>query len=77
MIPLVFINVVRKFLDVINIVFLGKYNNPAMIAGVGIGSITSSFLGLAIILGFNSALDTLVSNSAGAKQHYLSGRYLN
>jgi len=42
-------------------------NNKEMLAGVGLGNMTQNLLGLSLILGFNSALDTLISNAAGSK----------
>ena len=41
------------------------------------GNMTQNLLGLSIILGFNSTLDTLVSQAAGAGNHELCGVYLN
>lgn len=48
-----------------------------MTAGVGIGTMTSNFLGMSIILGYNSALDTLISQTKGAGDYKMCGVYLN
>jgi len=52
-------------------------SDNAMIAGVGMGSVTINFLGWTVLLGLNSALDTLVSQSAGSGNLELCGVYLN
>lgn len=57
--------------------FLGFYKIPAMTAGVGIGTMTANFFGMSIILGYNSALDTLLSQSRGAGNLKMCGIYLN
>lgn len=49
----------------------------AMIAGVGMGAVCINFLGWTVLLGLNSALDTLVSQSAGSANLELCGVYLN
>lgn len=48
-----------------------------MIAGVGLGSVFANFSGWALVIGMNSALDTLVSQSAGAGKLEMCGVYLN
>ena len=48
-----------------------------MVAGVGLGNMTQNLLGLSIILGFNSTIDTLVSQAAGAGDKKLCGVILN
>ena len=45
----------------INLVVVGHLGNPAMIAGVGIGNMSINLVGLSVIYGFDSALDTLIS----------------
>ena len=51
--------------------------NNALIAGVGMASTMLNFMGWSVLLGMNSALDTLVSQSAGAGNLELCGVYLN
>ena len=48
-----------------------------MLAGVGMGNMTQALCALSFILGFNSALDTLISQAAGAGNIELCGLYLN
>ena len=48
-------------IEMINLVVVGHLGNPAMIAGVGIGNMSINLVGLSVIYGFDSALDTLIS----------------
>ena len=63
--------------EMINLIVVGHLKNAAMVAGVGMGNATLNLTGQSIILGFNSALDTLISNAAGSKNLELCGVYLN
>ena len=65
-IPTSLSQIVNIMVEVMNLKFVGELNDPAMFAGVGMGNMTQNLCALSIILGFNSALDTLVSQSAGA-----------
>jgi Na+-driven multidrug efflux pump len=58
---------------VINCIFVGHYGNESMIAGVGMGNMISNILGTSICLGMNGAVETLVSQSLGAKNLTLCG----
>ena len=61
-----------------NIIFLSSaVDEPNVIAAVGLGFTTLNMMGYAILWGFTYALDTLISRSAGAQNHELSGVYLN
>ena len=59
--PAILNNLVRMLMLVVNIIFIGYLNNPALVAGVGLGNMTINIFGLAIIMGFNTVLDTLIS----------------
>lgn len=48
-------------MELINLSLIGKLNDPAMVAGVGLGNMTINMVGMSVIMGFNSALDTLIS----------------
>ena len=45
----------------INLIFVGHLNEPAMIAGVGMGNMIQNMIGMSMFVGLNSALETLVS----------------
>ena len=48
-----------------------------MFAGVGMGNMTQNLCALSWVLGFNSAMDTLVSQAVGGNNYELCGVYLN
>ena len=50
----------------VTIYFIGNLNDPALLAGVGVGNMLINVLCFAIIQGLNGALETLVSQSYGA-----------
>lgn len=56
---------------------MGHLNDRTLIGGVGMAQALMSLMGMSIIMGCNSALDTLVSQSAGAGNLRLCGVYLN
>jgi hypothetical protein len=45
----------------VNLIFLGQLNNPAIMAGVGMGNMFMNMVGLTPAWGLHSALETLVS----------------
>lgn len=63
--------------EVLNLVIIARLEDEDMLAGVGMGNMTQNLLGLSIILGFNSTLDTLISRGAGTGDIELCGVYLN
>lgn len=54
-------------MPVINLIFVGHYGNQAMIAGLGMANMINNILGMSLCLGMNGAVETLVSQSFGAK----------
>lgn len=52
---------VGKLQENISMVFIGRLNKPELLAGVGIGSLAVNMLMTTVVIGLNSALDTLVS----------------
>ena len=63
--------------EVLNLIIIGWLEDEELLAGVGMGNMTQNLLGLSIILGFNSTLDTLISRGAGKGDVELCGIYLN
>jgi Na+-driven multidrug efflux pump len=45
----------------LNLIFLGHYNQADLLAGVGIGNMFMNVVGLSIVIGLNGALETLIS----------------
>ena len=75
--PMSFACIIFRLQEVINLIFIGKLNNKEMLAGVGMGNMTGSLVCYAMIGGFNSAADTLISQNAGAKKYEVCGIILN
>ena len=63
--------------EIVNLVFVGRLDNPAMLAGVGMGNLTMNILSLSIAYGLNGALESLVSQAYGAGNLKLCGIFLN
>lgn len=70
-------NVIVMMVEILNVVFIGKLGDPAMVAGIGLGNATQNLCGLSVIIGLNSALDTLISQAAGQGKMELCGVYRN
>lgn len=49
------------FVELINVGFIGHLNDPAKVAGVGLGNMYVNIFCLSIVFGLNSAITTLVS----------------
>jgi MATE family multidrug resistance protein len=60
----------------INIIILGHMNNPALVAGVGLGNLFQTMIAFSI-LSVNGALDTLISQTYGSGDIKQCGIYLN
>jgi len=56
---------------------VGHLNDPAKLAGVGMGNMILNVSTLSILMGLNGAADTLVSQSFGADNMRACGVYLN
>ena len=75
--PNIIIAVVTRLQETVNIIFLSKLDDSDLLAGLGIGLTMTNLLGLTVIKGINMALETLVSQAAGAGNLELCGVYLN
>ena len=60
-IPTVLTGVIQRLQELVNLAFLGHLGDSTLIGGVGMGAACMNLMGMSIILGCNSALDTLVS----------------
>ena len=60
-IPSCLFSLLRCLTDIINLIFVGQLEDNAKLAGVGMGNMIQNMVAMSLILGFNSALDTLVS----------------
>ena len=75
--PTVATSIISKTEDFVNLLVLGHSEDPALIAGAGMGVVCMNFMGWSLILGLNSTLDTLVSQAGGSGDLELCGVYLN
>ena len=75
--PNIIICIVIRLQETVNIIFLGRLNDPHLLQGIGIGLTMINLMGMSIIKGINMALETLVSQAAGAGNLELCGVYLN
>jgi MATE family multidrug resistance protein len=63
--------------ETINIIFIGRLNNTNIISAIGIGTLYVNATGYITGLGLIGAIDTLCSQSFGAKHFKLTGIYVN
>jgi MATE family multidrug resistance protein len=63
--------------ETINIIFIGRYDDPDMIAGIGIGTLYINATGYILGAGLIGGLDTLCSQAYGAKEYRLLGIFAN
>lgn len=59
--PIIFSMLVYLFVQLVNTFFVGKMNDPALLAGVGMGNMLINVLAFAVMQGLNGALETFVS----------------
>jgi MATE family multidrug resistance protein len=52
-------------------------NDPAKLAGVGMGNMIMNMVGMATVYGMNGAMETLVAQAYGNGNLYMCGVYLN
>ena len=69
--------IIRKWVDISNLVTVGHMLNPDYIAGVGLAVMTVSILFSTFTIGIAGGIDTLASQAFGAKNYYLAGWFLN
>jgi MATE family multidrug resistance protein len=63
--------------ETINIIFIGKYNDADMIAGIGIGTLYINATGYILGAGLIGGLDTLCSHAFGNHNYVMIGVYVN
>ena len=64
-------------MEVINVAFIGNLNDAYMLSGAGLGNMFFNSFWVAVYLGINGALETLVSQAYGAKNWKLCGETVN
>jgi MATE family multidrug resistance protein len=63
--------------ETINIIFIGRFNQPEMIAGIGIGTLYINATGYVLGAGLMGGLDTLCSQAFGNRKYKMVGVYAN
>ena len=75
-VPLIFAMLVFLLVQLVNTYFVGHTNDAVLLAGVGMGNMLINVLCFAVVQGLNGAIETLVSQSFGAKKYDACGIYL-
>ncbi len=60
-----------------SIYYIGNLDDAVLMAGVGMGNMLINVMGMAVIFGFNGAIETLVSQAYGFGKYKLCGVFLN
>jgi len=61
----------------INVIFIGNLSDPAKLAGIGLGNMVLNLVPYALLIGVNTALETLVSQAYGRQDLRECGLYLH
>ncbi|XP_050256313.1 protein DETOXIFICATION 16-like isoform X3 [Quercus robur] len=73
--PLITVNLLLYFLQVISLMFVGHLGELAL-SGAAMATSFASVSGFSILYGMSSALDTLCGQSNGAKKHHMLGIHM-
>lgn len=68
---------VQVLQDNINMVFIGRLNQPELVSGVSLGTLAAFMMCYSVFYGLNSGLDTLVSQAYGSGDLKKCGVILN
>ena len=63
--------------EIINTLFIASLGDEVLIAAVGLGNMTLNMIGLSVLFGLGTTLDTLLSQAAGSKNLKICGEYLH
>ena len=74
-IPFTLSNLVCFTIEVINIVLVGHFEDEKALAAVSLAQMVINILLFAVMLGANTALETLASQAVGAKNYEKAGVY--
>ena len=70
-------NMIQLLVQMITVFFIGRMNDPVLLAAVGLGNMMINVLAFAITQGLNGALEYYVSNAFGQRQYKECGQWLN
>lgn len=62
-------NMIQLLVQMITVFFIGRMNDPVLLASVGLGNMMINVLAFAITQGLNGALEYYVSNAFGQRKH--------
>ena len=75
--PLVVSFLMMTIQEQINVIFIGHLGDPAILSGIGVGNMVMNLVPYAIMIGINTALETLVSQAYGRQNLPECGLYLH
>ena len=52
--------------EILNVVSMGHMGDKPMLSAIGLGNMTINLFAYSIIIGYNNALDTLISQAVGS-----------
>ena len=64
-IPLVLSFLMMNIQEQINVIFIGNLQDPFKLSGIGVGNMVMNLVPYALMIGINTALETLVSQAYG------------
>ncbi|CDW78835.1 transparent testa 12 protein [Stylonychia lemnae] len=76
-IPVIIGQFFSLFVEMINVAYVGRLNDPAKVAGAGLGNMYVNIFCLSIVFGLNGAIATLASQAHGSGNDRRAGLYLN
>ena len=66
-IPAVFCTLFMFMQNIVNLILVSSIHQPELVAAIGLGNGFINMFGMSVVVGMNGALNTLVSQAAGAK----------
>lgn len=74
--PLTFAQVIYFLVNFASFYFIGNLDDSVLLTGIGTATMLINILAFSTFFGLNGALETLVSQSYGAKSYEMCGVYL-
>ena len=59
--PLIMSFLMMNIQEQINVIFIGSLKDPAKLSGIGVGNMVTNMVPYSLMIGINTALETLVS----------------
>ena len=59
--PLIMSFLMMNIQEQINVIFIGSLEDPAKLSGIGVGNMVINMIPYSLMIGLNTALETLVS----------------